>query len=215
MEPVRRDLSDLRAEYELGGLDEGDLPGDPLALFATWFDEARGAGIYDPNATVLGTVGQAGPSSRTVLLKGVDPEGFVFFTNYQSHKGIELEQTPECSLLFGWYPLQRQVRVEGRAERTTREVTEAYFATRPRGSQLGAWASAQSRPVAGRDALDTAYAEAEARFDGAVIPAPPHWGGYLVRPRLIEFWQGRGSRMHDRLVYRRSDDVWAVQRLMP
>lgn len=209
------DLAALRAEYELGGLDESDLPPDPLTLFAAWFDSARAAGIGEPNAMVLSTSDGAAASSRTVLLKGVVPAGFVFFTNYQSRKGIELDANPSCSLLFGWYALQRQVRIEGVAERTSREATEEYFAGRPRESQLGAWASAQSQPVDGRGALDAAYAAVEARFGDGPIPAPPHWGGYLVAPTSIEFWQGRRGRMHDRLVYRRGSAGWTTQRLMP
>lgn len=209
------DLAALRAEYELDGLDESDLTPDPLTLFASWFDATRTAGIGEPNAMVLSTTDGTTASSRTVLLKGVVPSGFVFFTNYQSRKGIELDTNPSCSLLFGWYALQRQVRIEGVAERTSREATEEYFAGRPRESQLGAWASAQSQPVEGRAALDAAYAEAEARFGDGPIPAPPHWGGYLVVPTSVEFWQGRRGRMHDRLVYRRAAAGWATERLMP
>lgn len=209
------DLAALRAEYELGGLDEADLPGDPLTLFGSWFADARAAGIGEPNAMVLSTATDGAPSSRTVLLKGIEPDGFVFFTNYRSRKGVELARNPRCALLFGWYGLQRQVRVEGTAEQTSRETTEAYFATRPRGSQLGAWASAQSEPVADRATLEAAYREADERFDGAEIPPPPHWGGYLVRPDVVEFWQGRGARLHDRLVYRRTGSGWDTERLMP
>lgn len=209
------DLAALRAEYELGGLDESDLTADPLELFRSWFAAARAAGIGEPNAMVLSTVADGAPSSRTVLLKGIEEDGLVFFTNYHSRKGRELAANPACSLLFGWYGLQRQVRVEGTAVQTSRSVTEAYFASRPRGSQLGAWASAQSEPVADRATLEAAYREAEERFAGQEIPPPPHWGGYLVRPVLIEFWQGRGARLHDRLVYRRTDSGWGTERLMP
>jgi len=214
MEAARPDLAALRAEYELGGLHEADLTADPLALFARWFDEVGAAGLGEPNAMVLSTVGGGVPSSRTVLLKGVD-DGFVFFTNYQSRKGRELAENPACSLLFGWYPLQRQVRVEGVAELISRAETEAYFASRPRASQIGAWASAQSEPVGSRADLDGAVAAAEERFSGIDIPAPPHWGGYRVRPRSVEFWQGRSGRMHDRLLYRASGRAWTVQRLAP
>ncbi|WP_209723315.1 pyridoxamine 5'-phosphate oxidase [Marmoricola sp. OAE513] len=209
------DLAALRAEYELGGLDETELTPEPLALFSTWFDAVRGAGIGEPNAMVLATSLDGVPSSRTVLLKGVEDGGFVFFTNYHSRKGVELAANPRCSLLFGWYALQRQVRIEGIATRTSREVTETYFASRPRGSQLGAWASAQSSEVGSRADLDAAYAEVEARFAGADIPAPPHWGGYLVTPDSVEFWQGRRGRMHDRLQYRREGDGWSTRRLAP
>lgn len=213
MEPD--DLAKLRAEYELGGLDEADLTPDPLTLFGRWFAEVREAGIGEPNAMVLATAGDPVPSSRTVLLKGVGPEGFVFFTNYESRKGRELAANPACSLLFGWYPLQRQVRVEGTAAPTSRAETEAYFASRPRDSQLGAWASAQSAAVGSRADLETKYAETEARFAGQEIPAPPHWGGYRVAPVSIEFWQGRRGRMHDRIRYRRDGDSWRTTRLAP
>ncbi|HEX4190125.1 MAG TPA: pyridoxamine 5'-phosphate oxidase, partial [Marmoricola sp.] len=193
------DLAALRAEYELGGLDESDLTTDPLDLFERWFADARAAGLLEPNAMVLSTVAGGVPSSRTVLLKGVQDRGFVFFTNYSSRKGAELAADPACSLLFGWYGLQRQIRVEGTAAPTSRAVTEAYFATRPRGSQLGAWASAQSAEVGSRADLDASYAAAEQRFGDEEVPAPPHWGGYLVTPTAVEFWQGRRGRMHDRL----------------
>jgi pyridoxamine 5'-phosphate oxidase len=215
MDPVSRDLSELRAEYERGGLDEADLPPDPLELFGTWFDAARSAGVGEPNAMVLATVGPNGPSSRTVLLKGVGPEGFVFFTNYRSRKGVELDADARCSLVFGWYALQRQVRIEGFAERTSRAETEKYFASRPRDSQLGAWASEQSTKVGSRAELESAYATVEERFLGGDVAAPPDWGGYLVRPSSVEFWQGRRGRMHDRLIYRRDDDQWTTSRLAP
>ncbi|MFL6158554.1 MAG: pyridoxamine 5'-phosphate oxidase [Marmoricola sp.] len=208
-------LAALRAEYELGGLDEVDLAPDPLAQFSRWFDEARAAGLVETNAMVLGTVAADGtPASRTVLLKGVD-EGFVFFTNYTSRKGAELAAEPRCSLLFGWYPLQRQIRIEGTASPVTREETESYFATRPRDSQLGAWASPQSEEVGSRADLDAAYAEVVQRFGDGPILAPPHWGGYRVLPSSVEFWQGRRGRMHDRLAYRRAAQGWTTHRLAP
>ena len=215
MDPVSNDLAGLRAEYELGGLDEADLPSEPFSLFATWFAEVRDAGGGEPNAMVLSTTAGGAPSSRTVLLKGLNPEGFVFFTNYQSRKGIELAANPSCSLLFGWYGLQRQVRIEGVAAKTSRAESEEYFAGRPRDSQIGAWASAQSSEVASRAELDASYAEIERRYVDAEIPAPPHWGGYLVTPSSIEFWQGRPGRMHDRIVYRRAGDGWETVRLAP
>jgi pyridoxamine 5'-phosphate oxidase len=208
-------LAALRAEYELGGLDEPDLAPDPLTMFSHWFDQARSAGLVEANAMVLSTVAPDGaPASRTVLLKGVD-EGFVFFTNYDSRKGSELAAEPRCTLLFGWYSLQRQIRVEGTAARVAREETESYFATRPRDSQLGAWASPQSEEVGSRADLDAAYEAAVERFGDGPIPAPPHWGGYRVIPTSVEFWQGRHSRMHDRLVYRRTPQGWTIRRLAP
>lgn len=208
------DLAALRAEYELGGLDEADLTPDPLDLFTRWFAEVRAAGIGEPNAMVLATAGPVGPSARTVLLKGVD-EGFVFFTNYDSRKGRELAENPACSLVFGWYGVQRQVRVEGTAARVSSEETATYFGSRPRASQLGAWASAQSTEVSSRDELETAYAAVEARFGDGEIPVPPYWGGFRVVPSSIEFWQGRRGRMHDRLAYRRQGDGWVTRRLAP
>lgn len=216
MAPANPDLAALRAEYELGGLAEEDLAADPVTMFGRWFDEASGAGLLEVNAMVLATSSAAGvPSARTVLLKGYDEEGFVFFTNYSSRKGDDLADNPRCALLFGWYPLQRQVRIEGTAAPVPREETEEYFGSRPRGSQLGAWASAQSQPVGSRADLDAAYADAEQRFAGAEIPAPPHWGGYRVRPATIEFWQGRRGRMHDRLRYFKGPQGWRTERLAP
>jgi pyridoxamine 5'-phosphate oxidase len=216
MDPDTADLASLRAEYQLAGLDESDLVPDPYAMFRSWFDAARSAGVVEPNAMVLSTVSADGqPSARTVLLKGLTDHGFVFFTNYESRKARELGANPHCSLLFGWYQVQRQVRVEGAASRIPRAESEAYFASRPRDSQLGAWASAQSSVVGSRTELEAAYAEVEARFAGQDVPAPPHWGGYLVTPERVEFWQGRRSRMHDRLSYRREGSSWRTERLAP
>ena len=217
MDPV---VGAMRREYEVGGLSEGEAPADPFELFATWFAaavEASAAGASgEANAMVVSTVGTDGrPSSRTVLLKGFSDEGFVFFTNYGSRKGSELASSPACALLFGWYALQRQVRIEGSAEQVGQAVSEAYFATRPRESQLGAWASHQSRVVAGRAELEAAYEEVARRFEGDDVPCPPFWGGYRVRPERFEFWQGRRGRMHDRLAYELADGGWARTRLAP
>ena len=209
---MEQEFAALRAEYSAAGLSEADLTPEPVALFRRWFDEV--AVLPEPNAMVLSTVGVDGrPSSRAVLLKGVDERGFVFFTNYDSRKGLELTDRPDCALLFPWHPLQRQVRVEGRAERVSLAESAAYFATRPRGAQLGAWASPQSLVVSA-DELAASYADAAERFPDQV-PVPGHWGGYVVLPDVVEFWQGRPNRMHDRWRYRRHGDGWGTERLAP
>lgn len=208
------DPASQRVEYELGGLAEADLTPDPMGLFARWYDDAQS--LHEPNAMVLATSTADGrPSARAVLLKGFGADGFRFFTNFESRKGHELMADPACALTFPWFELQRQVRVEGVARRLPEEDSDAYFAGRPRGSQLGAWASHQSREVADRAELDAAYADAERRLAGADVPRPPYWGGYLVVPETVEFWQGRRGRMHDRLRYQRDQDRWRVARLAP
>ncbi len=213
------DLPGERIDYGSAHLLESDAPADPYALFERWLIDAFAAkdrGVLpEPTAMVVATSIADRPGARTVLLKGFDADGFVFFTNYDSRKGAELGQNPYAALHFGWYPLHRQVRIEGTAERVARSVSEAYFATRPRGSQLGAWASPQSRPVASLEVLTESYRDAEQRFDGTDVPCPEQWGGYRVKPDLIEFWQGQPSRMHDRLSYERRDDEWEVIRLAP
>ncbi|GIJ76092.1 pyridoxamine 5'-phosphate oxidase [Micromonospora phaseoli] len=211
-------LAGMRHEYAAGsGLAEAELAADWHTQFDRWFAEATAAGLPEPNAMVFGTADAAGrPSARTVLLKGYDPEGFVCYTNHDSRKGAEVTANPYASLVFPWFPMQRQVIVAGRVERVDRAETEAYFASRPRGSQLGAWASAQSSVLPDRAALDDAYRAAAERFaDVDPIPAPPHWGGLRVRPDSVEFWQGRASRLHDRLRFRRADGGWIVERLAP
>ena len=214
------DLSGLREEYGRGGLDVPDLADDPIEMFQRWLRQAVEAGVHEPNAMVLSTATpEGGPSSRMVLLKGVGPDGFVLYTNRASRKGAELAANPRCALLFPWHPLERQVRVEGVAEVLDRAEVEAYFRSRPRSAQIGAWASPQSQEVDSRSALEASYARAEERFgaedDAGEVPVPPHWGGYRVVPEVVEFWQGRPSRMHDRLVYRRDGAGWDVGRLAP
>lgn len=205
-----------RADYTRGGLTEADLLPDPVAMFRRWYDEAHAAGVHEPNAMVVATAGRDGtPSARLVLLKGVSEDGFAFYTNQRSRKGLELADNPRCALLFPWHPLERQVRVDGVAEPLPQDEVDAYFAVRPRGSQLGAWASHQSQVVAGRDELAREYADVEARFGDGEVPTPEEWGGYLVRPQALEFWQGRPGRMHDRLVYRRDGAAWRTERLAP
>jgi pyridoxamine 5'-phosphate oxidase len=207
--------ADLRREYSLGGLVEGDLPPDPFTLFRRWYDEAVAAAVYEPNAMVVATASTEGrPSARLVLLKGFSSEGWVFYTNLGSRKGVELADDPQVALLFPWHPLERQVRVDGTAVELGRDDVAAYFATRPRGSQLGAHASHQSREVASRQELDQAWAAADAAYPDDV-PVPDEWGGFRVVPDAVEFWQGRPGRMHDRLVYRRAGDSWSTHRLAP
>lgn len=210
------DLAARREDYARGGLSEADLAADPVTMFERWYAEAAAAGVHEPNAMVVATATPDGvPSSRFVLLKGLSDDGFVFYTNLGSRKGHELAANPRCALLFPWHVLERQVRVDGVAEPLPRAEVEAYFASRPRGSQLGAWASHQSAVVSGRDELEAAYDDAAARFDGADVPVPDEWGGFRVRPEMVEFWQGRTGRMHDRLVYRRVDGGWVTERLAP
>jgi pyridoxamine 5'-phosphate oxidase len=207
----------MRRVYARGGLHEGDLAGDPLTQFHRWFDDAVAAGLAEPNAMVLATCGPDGaPAARMVLLKGADERGFTFYTNRASAKGRDLAANPVAALLFPWHELERQVRVTGPVAEVPAEETERYFASRPRESRLGAWASAQSTVVAGRQVLDAAYEEAAARWpDGTPVPVPPSWGGYRVLPESVEFWQGRVGRLHDRLRYRRDGERWLVERLAP
>jgi pyridoxamine 5'-phosphate oxidase len=213
------DLAAERLDYSGEQLLETEVPSDPYLLFNRWLAaafEAKSAGVLpEPTAMVVATAREGRPSARTVLLKEVDPRGFTFFTNYDSRKGSELVVNPQVALHFGWYPLQRQVRIEGTAGRVPRGESEAYFATRPRGSQLGAWASRQSSEVASREELNAAYAAAEQRFAGQDVPCPDHWGGLRVAPTTIEFWQGQPSRMHDRIAYRRAGEAWTFTRLAP
>ncbi len=211
------DLASLRAEYARAGLTEADLEPDPVAMFRRWLDDAMAAGLHEPNAMVVATATADGqPSSRMVLLKGLSDAGFVFFTNTHSRKGVELSVNPRCALLFPWHPLERQVRIDGSVAPLAAADVAAYFAIRPRGSQLGAWASHLSRPVAGREELEAAYDEMAARYpEPDPVPVPEEWGGYVVRPEVVEFWQGRPGRMHDRLTYTRSGDGWTTQRLAP
>ena len=210
-------LADLRKDYSLAGLLEKDLARDPFRQFDKWFQEAEAAKIPEPNAMTLATATRDGrPSARTMLLKGFDGRGFVFYTNYESRKGRELEGNPRAAIVIPWLALERQVIIEGPLTKVSREESEAYFHSRPVASQLGAWASAQSTIVAGRKALDDAFKAVEATYAGRPGPVPPYWGGFRLAPETVEFWQGRRGRLHDRLRYRRDEDGgWTVERLAP
>lgn len=191
-------------------------PDDPLALFARWFEEARESETNDPNAMVVASVGEDGmPSARMVLLKDYDPGGFVFYTNFESRKGRQIRAHPKVALLFHWKSLRRQVRIEGPVDEVAPEEADAYFASRPRQSQIGAWASEQSRPLESRFALEKRVAAVAAKYGVGSVPRPPHWSGFRVAPRLIEFWKDGAFRLHDRFVYHRDGDGWRIERLYP
>ncbi|MEO5753912.1 MAG: pyridoxamine 5'-phosphate oxidase [Chthoniobacterales bacterium] len=212
------DLAGLRREYETQGLRRAEMHHDPIEQFATWFSTAVNSGLPDANAISLATATPEGkPSARIVLLKGFDQRGFVFFTNYQSGKGRELESNPQAAFAIYWVQLERQIRVAGRVEKTSREESISYFAGRPRGSKLGAWVSRQSEVIDARRILDARLAEMTERFAGQdEIELPPHWGGFRIMPATIEFWQGRANRLHDRFRYtRQKDDTWTLERLAP
>lgn len=206
----------MRKDYALAGLSEKDLAKDPFRQFEKWFQEAEAAKIHEANAMTLTTATRAGkPSARTVLLKGLDGRGFVFYSNYESRKGRELEANPYAALVFPWLILERQVIVEGVVTRVAREESEAYFHSRPRASQLGAWISQQSSIIQGRKILEDAMKALETKYAGQEVPLPPHWGGWRLAPETVEFWQGRRSRLHDRLRYRRAGNEWTIERLAP
>ena len=213
-------IADLRKEYKLASLDEADVAENPFQQFDQWFKEASAAELPEPNAMTLATAvatthGFARPSARIVLIKDFDERGFVFFTNYDSRKGQELAANPLASLLFHWVELERQVRIEGRVEKISAEESDAYFASRPLLSRVGAWASPQSRPIRDRPWLEAQFAAIAEKFKEDV-PRPPHWGGYRVVPEVIEFWQGRRSRLHDRMLYtKQAGGAWKIQRLAP
>lgn len=212
------DVSALRQDYSSGKLHRADLHSDPIRQFTDWFHTARVCeAIVEPNAMTLATADPNGAvSARTVLLKDYDAQGFRFFTNYESDKALAIAANPQIALLFHWPPFERQVSVQGIAEKTSREESDAYFQKRPLASRLGAWASLQSRPLTSREALEAAYAALEIKYADGKVPLPPHWGGYLVRPTSIEFWQGRRSRLHDRFRYTRTNEgLWNVDRLSP
>lgn len=210
-------LADLRKDYSLAGLTEKELARDPFRQFEKWFQEAEAAKIPEPNAMVLATTTRDGrPSARTILLKGLDGRGFVFYSNYESRKGRELESNPRATLVFPWLAIERQVTVEGPVVKVAREESEAYFHSRPRQSQLSAWVSQQSSIISGRTTLEESMSALEKKYAGQEVPLPPHWGGWRLAPETVEFWQGRRSRLHDRLRFRREKDgAWSIERLAP
>jgi pyridoxamine 5'-phosphate oxidase len=213
---LRKEVADLRREYQMSRLDEASSDADPFRQFERWFEEAVRAGLPEPNAMGLATAEGGRPSLRIVLLKGFDERGFVFYTNYLSRKGRELDANPMAALTFFWAELERQLRIEGRVERVSAEESDAYFQSRDRGSRVGAWASPQSELIGSREVLEARAAEAQARFEGQeLVPRPPHWGGFRVLPDYFEFWQGRPSRLHDRLAYTPAAGGWQRARLAP
>lgn len=210
-------ISDIRKEYTKDSLDQSNINKNPIAQFEKWFQEAIKAEALEPNAMTLSSITETlKPSARIVLLKGVEENKFLFYTNYQSQKGKELDANPACALTFFWPELERQVRVQGICSRVSETVSETYFKSRPRTSQIGAWASPQSSLIKSRSLLDERAKEIETRFkDQPVLPKPHQWGGYVVEPLELEFWQGRPSRLHDRIVYYKTDNIWTIHRLAP
>lgn len=214
---MKRDISDIRTDYTKEVLDETHVDSDPIKQFDSWFQEALKAEVPEPNAMTLSTVSPQGfPSGRILLLKGVTPQGFVFYTNYQSAKGRDLAQNDAGALTFFWPELERQVRIQGNVVKISREDSQAYFHSRPKGSQIGAWVSPQSSVIENRQLLEDRQATLEKKYKGSnSVPLPKQWGGYLLKPFLIEFWQGRPSRLHDRIVYTKEESDWKIQRLAP
>jgi pyridoxamine 5'-phosphate oxidase len=218
MSPDKKIIENLRQDYRSAILSENNIPDDPISQFSKWFLEALNSGLYEPNAMILATSTPDGkPSARVLLLKGFDEKGFVFFTSFLSRKGKEMAKNPVIALVFYWAELERQVRVEGTVEKLSKEESERYFHSRPKESQIGALVSPQSQIIENRDILDTKWQELNEQYlNKDLIPKPAYWGGYILKPQSVEFWQGRKYRLHDRLVYRRSDkNKWKILRLAP
>ncbi len=216
MKDLRLYINSLRHDFAKQTLDEADVIADPVLQFEKWFKEAVDAHVNEPNAMTVSTATKEGkPSSRILLLRNFDENGFIFYTNYTSRKGIEIMNNPNCSLLFFWPELERQVRIEGVLQKQTAAESDLYFQTRPRGSKLGAWTSEQSKIIKSRDVLDQEYEKLSVKYPGEDIPRPPYWGGFVLKPVSIEFWQGRPSRLHDRILYTRGNSNWKIERLAP
>lgn len=218
LQPEQSDPAQMRRDYAAATIEDGSLDANPIHQFRLWFDDAiKLMHTFEVNAMTLATVQPTGmPAARIVLLKGVDEQGFVFYTNTRSAKARELQHDSRCALLFHWHPLERQVRIEGEVEAVDRDIAEHYFQSRPRLSQIAAWASSQSHPIGSRDEMQKAFARAEKRFEGTdPLPLPDFWGGYRVKPHAFEFWQGGRSRLHDRIRYEKENDGWIQQRLQP
>jgi len=213
---LQKDIADIRKDYKLRSLLESDVEPDPIKQFQLWWNEAIKSNIEEPNAMTLATCGKNGkPSARIVLLKGLNPEGFIFFTNYESRKGNDLKENPNASLVFFWKELERQVRIEGSVKKLSKKESDEYFVLRPELSRIGAWSSPQSQVIKSRESLEEMFEKYTHLFTDGTILRPPHWGGYIVKPILVEFWQGRTNRLHDRLQYTLSNDEWKIERLAP
>ena len=217
MDKTKKEIADLREDYKSATLEESSIENNPFLQFSKWFEEAQRSEIREPNAMTLATATSDGrPSARIVLLKGITTEGFIFYTNYNSHKAKELIANPYAALVFSWLDLERQIRIEGQVEKLSHKDSEAYFQSRPKGSQIGAWASPQSEAIDSRQILEDNVKALKEKYDEEdQLPCPPHWGGFIVKPLLFEFWQGRSSRLHDRIQYKKAQKGWIIQRLAP